>query len=1323
MLTVGRPQRVRKPSGSSSPLDHSDAEEIYKPNEHVGAFTDRLVERRCLGPTTKEDMCVDTRKAYSFERRLRMNSEDDGSTCSTSSSRTGRSEGTSHTSFELSEDPYSPPVTVLFRDKTAPTSSYPTPQPISKPETPVRDHKMQRFPSLSGVDLSVLPPTPVSLRTTPTFGVEMSRKRRLPSPEILSATEEERKAVNVDVRGCIEGDEWEDVEDEDEDEGGTESTGTVYDEDVEFDGTASDLYEEIEDNRMGSNDDVDINNNTDEALSDPFYTPKLRAKYEASPDISPILEPSNLPPLSEPLTYSLIDLTTDEPTSYNSNESSLVNEFLTTPNQALHEFPLQEDISNEDIKTEMPPFLRISQSGPGPLLEMSNERKLPIAEPPARNFYKAACSIPTYIPHSQYADECLKAAFNSRLSPYQLQDGESSLLGYHLNHLHVTTYLNIRNGILRLWHKNPRVRVSRYEAAGCAKDARFFSLADVAYDWLNRNGYINHGCIALPPRDEVKKKPATRRKKVIAIVGAGISGLATARQLESLLAQYGEKANGPDTPDVVIFEGRHRLGGRVYTQTLSTGDNNLPEDLKPGIDLGGQIVMGYEGGNPLAALIQSQLKIPFHAIDNTTAFPLYDYDGTIIKDGRDEVLQKVHDDILDRLAIFKAKHPPVVVVEGNHGQIDACKDPWGAGGLPFAVVQKLQDNRASTETPYTMSANTNQELPSSKTVRKRIGKRKSSGPGNTGLPATKKIKLVSKKIDKDALQSLPIDPQKVSDENGFSSLGKSMDKMFPGYSEILKPDARDLRIYNWFHANLEYCNASAINKPSLEHWDQDDGNEFSGAHSMIVGGYSQLAKGLFQSPTKLDVRMGYEVVKIKHDPGNKDKGVTLRFRDGSEFTADKVIVTLPLGVLKKHSVQFDPPLSISKQSAIDRLGFGLLNKVIMVYDKPFWDTTRDGFGCLRKAEGDEDLLSSYEAKRGRFYMWWNATNAAGRPTLVGLMVGDAAENIEEEADEELITEATSILKRCWGEHNVPNEPQEAIVTRWRQDRFACGTYSYIAAGSTGDDYDLIAEPVDDQIFFAGEHTNRHHPATVHGAYISGLRVASEVLNSVLGPIRVPKPLIKPRIIKNKIVDAVESVVSVTSIVTRHQKFIADNLPETKKRTAPDEIKRESFKRSRVSTPRSETQQEREEQQNAHSESTRPKEPVKGTTNPFLIYQKTYFPIAKAKADILKQGETENPNAKADRDEVRVVLGKMWRDEPDERKKPYKDQVDRNKVEYQQALIKYKQEVGEWQGRSHDIGSKTKSKEKKATEAPAKASAELTNTATVGLPAEGEPMEL
>ena len=55
-------------------------------------------------------------------------------------------------------------------------------------------------------------------------------------------------------------------------------------------------------------------------------------------------------------------------------------------------------------------------------------------------------------------------------------------------------------------------------------------------------------------------------------------------------------------------------------------------------------------------------------------------------------------------------------------------------------------------------------------------------------------------------------------------------------------------------------------------------------------------------------------------------GCVVALRDGGEVEGDLVLVTLPLGVLKARAVRFEPELPPWKADAIDRMGYGLLNK-------------------------------------------------------------------------------------------------------------------------------------------------------------------------------------------------------------------------------------------------------------------------------------------------------------------------------------------------------------------------------------------------------------
>lgn len=164
------------------------------------------------------------------------------------------------------------------------------------------------------------------------------------------------------------------------------------------------------------------------------------------------------------------------------------------------------------------------------------------------------------------------------------------------------------------------------------------------------------------------------------------------------------------------------------------------------------------------------------------------------------------------------------------------------------------------------------------------------------------------------------------------------------------------------------------------------------------------------------------------------------------------------------------------------------------------------FGLLNHPENIHSIRQKdYGQERGRSYLFWNCVKTTGRPILAALMVGDAAEKVETSSDEDLVDGVLSKLQMIF---RLPIRPRpiEAIVTRWRRDRFARGSYSYVGPTALPGDYDSMAKPVEN-LFFAGEATCITHPATVHGAYISGLRAASQVMDFLVGPIPVPKTVL------------------------------------------------------------------------------------------------------------------------------------------------------------------------------------------------------------------------
>eukprot|EP00742_Colponemidia_sp_Colp-10_P007272 GILJ01007818.1.p1 GENE.GILJ01007818.1~~GILJ01007818.1.p1 ORF type:complete len:1106 (+),score=173.52 GILJ01007818.1:69-3386(+) len=299
------------------------------------------------------------------------------------------------------------------------------------------------------------------------------------------------------------------------------------------------------------------------------------------------------------------------------------------------------------------------------------------------------------------------------------------------------------------------------------------------------------------------------------------------------------------------------------------------------------------------------------------------------------------------------------------------------------------------------------------------------------------------------------------------SLGRTLDQILSSrnLSDVEK------RIYNWHFANLEYSTGTDLANLSLLHWDQDDMNEFSGNHCLIKEGYAALVKHIGRHVT---VNFGEDVQTVSYT----SEGVRVVTRKGHVFNADYCIVTLPLGVLKRGDIQFSPPLPPWKQEAIQRLGMGVLNKVMLAFDRRFWPT-------------DIGYIGHASDIRGEFYIFVDLEATTGKPILLALIAGSFALRLEHSTDEDIRKQAVETLRKIYGHESVP-EPIYTHVTRWSKDPYARGSYSYIGAGSSGEDIDNLMWPVQNRLFFAGEATNRKYPSTVHGAYLSGLREARSV---------------------------------------------------------------------------------------------------------------------------------------------------------------------------------------------------------------------------------------
>ena len=254
----------------------------------------------------------------------------------------------------------------------------------------------------------------------------------------------------------------------------------------------------------------------------------------------------------------------------------------------------------------------------------------------------------------------------------------------------------------------------------------------------------------------------------------------------------------------------------------------------------------------------------------------------------------------------------------------------------------------------------------------------------------------------------------------------------------------------------------------LSAWWGDEAAEFDGSDLLFPGGIDRLLRPLAQG---LDIRLNAPVRQIA--PGS----VTLA--DGSRIAADRVICTLPLGVLQDGTVTFTHALDAARQRAITGLGMGLLNKCWLRFDRIAWPDDVDWIGWL----GPES---------GVWAEWVSLARVARSPVLLGFNAADQADALEPLDDRATIAAAHDALRQMFGARFPA--PLAGQVTRWRADPFARGSYSYTATGTSPKTRRALAgADWDGALWFAGEASEPAYFGTAHGALLSADTVARAIL--------------------------------------------------------------------------------------------------------------------------------------------------------------------------------------------------------------------------------------
>lgn len=276
---------------------------------------------------------------------------------------------------------------------------------------------------------------------------------------------------------------------------------------------------------------------------------------------------------------------------------------------------------------------------------------------------------------------------------------------------------------------------------------------------------------------------------------------------------------------------------------------------------------------------------------------------------------------------------------------------------------------------------------------------------------------------------------------------------------------------------LQGHEAADLEDLSFDGYDYDtrDGGDIL----LADGGYLKLVEYL--SSDHDDIRLETKVLAISSQPHGFD--VLVRQTDFADETiaAAAVIVTTSIGVLQAGSIKFDPPLSSSVLNAIDGIGMGANEKLVVSFADWPWEQGLD-YAVLTDSAGDDPFVS-----------WLLRSDA---PIAVSYAGGRRARAMGEQSDAEALDAGLKALTDLFGP--LPQVLGSARTT-WVDNPLIKGSYSFNTSVRSGDARELLSKPVLPGLVLSGEAMNVSDYGTAHGALIAGRRSADQVVAHLRHP--------------------------------------------------------------------------------------------------------------------------------------------------------------------------------------------------------------------------------
>jgi len=264
-------------------------------------------------------------------------------------------------------------------------------------------------------------------------------------------------------------------------------------------------------------------------------------------------------------------------------------------------------------------------------------------------------------------------------------------------------------------------------------------------------------------------------------------------------------------------------------------------------------------------------------------------------------------------------------------------------------------------------------------------------------------------------------------------------------------------------AVVTFINGAEVSDVSLRDYNNYDDTE---VNWRVVEGYGAAIAAYGDG-----LRVEFECPVTRIDRSNK----RLRIETAKgAISADQAIVTLPTTVLAAMEEFFAPALP-DKIEAARNLPLGLDDKLFIALDRP------EEFEKESRLFGVEN-----DSRTGEYEI-----RPVGRPMIEAFFGGSNARELERAGEGAFFDFAVGQLTGQFG-NNFAKRIRPLCVHRWGADPFARGAYSYAVPGKV-DCRAVLAAPVDNRLFFAGEACSKDSYSTAHGAFFTGIAAAKRAI--------------------------------------------------------------------------------------------------------------------------------------------------------------------------------------------------------------------------------------